>query len=149
MGILDLLIPLAVAAAAFASAVVNPLLAVALGILVLLFANPLFTVIGYRLNEVALEVTVCRGVCLRRFPYAEILHVRRIRWAELFRPEARWAESLGSNIFRPLVLVQRRGRRRPVIVTPADADAFVAALRARIEAAGPGEPAASAGGRIY
>jgi hypothetical protein len=65
----------------------------------------------------------------------------------LFNAEARWAESLGSNIFRPLVLVRRRGRR-PMIVTPADTHAFVEALgvRARAGGAQPGAGAVGVGG---
>lgn len=135
MGLLDFLIPVAIAAAAFGLAYVNPVVAAVVGILVLLFANPLFTVVDYRLTDVALEVTVFGAIGLRRVPYEEIMAVRRVGWSELFTREARWAESLGSNIFRPLVLVRRRGRRRPTIVTPAHTDAFVAALQARL---GPG-----------
>lgn len=134
MGLLDLLIPVAIAAAAFGLATVNPVVAAVVGILVLLFANPLFSIIDYRLTESEFEVTAFGAIRLRRVPYGEILSVRRVGWSGLFAPEARWAESLGSNIFRPLVLVRRRGRRRPMIVTPDDTDAFVAALSARVQA---------------
>jgi hypothetical protein len=147
MAYLDLLIPVAIAAAAFGLAYVNPIVGAVVGILVLLFANPLFTVIEYRLTDAVFEVTAFGGIRLRRVPYEEILSVRRLGWSELFAAEARWAESLGSNIFRPLVLVHRRGRR-PMIVTPADTDAFVKALGARVQAGGaqPGAGAAGVGG---
>jgi hypothetical protein len=136
MALLDLLIPVAIAAAAFGLAYVSPVVAAVVGMLVLLFANPLFTVIDYHLTDAAFEVTVFRAIRLRRVPYEEILSVRRLGWSELFSADARWAESLGSNIFRPLVLVRRRGRRRPMIVTPANTDAFVEALGARAQAGG-------------
>ncbi len=146
MGILDLLIPVAIALAAFAFAQVNPILAIAVALVALVWANPFFTIIDYRLTDAALEVTVCRAIRLQRIPYDEILSVRRVRWSELFAPEARWAESLGSNLFRPLVLVRRRGRRRAAIITPADTDAFVASLRGRIPPGG--DPEAPAPGRV-
>jgi hypothetical protein len=148
MALLDLLIPVAIVAAAFGLAYVSPVVAAVIGVLVLLFANPLFTVIDYRLTEAAFEVTAFRAIRLRRVPYGEILSVRRLGWSELFNAEARWAESLGSNIFRPLVLVRRRGRRRPMIVTPANTDAFVQALGVRAQAGGaqPGAGAAGVGG---
>lgn len=145
VGILDLLIPVGIALGAFAFAQVHPILAVVVVLVALVWANPMFTVIDYRLTEAALEVTVCRAIHLQRIPYDEILAVRRVRWAELFTPEARWAESLGSNLFRPLVLVRRRGGRRAAIITPADADAFVEALRARVPPGG--DPEAPAPGR--
>lgn len=144
MGLLDVLIPVAIALGALAAVQVSPIVTVALGALVLLFANPFFTVVDYRLTEAAVEVTVCRAIRLRRVPYADILDVRRVRWCELVKPEVRWAQSLGSNIFRPLVLVRRGGGRRPVIITPGETDAFVAALRARL--APGGSPQGSASG---
>jgi len=146
MGLLDFLIPVAIAAAAFGLAYVNPVVAAAVGILVLLFANPFFTVIDYRLAEAAFEVRAFGAIRLRRVPYGEILSVQRVRWSGLFGPEARWAESLGSNIFRPLVLVRRRGRRRPMIVTPADTDVFVAALNVRVQAGAAQQVPDAAGG---
>ena len=146
MGLLDFLIPVAIGAGAFALAYVNPIITVVVAGLILLFANPLFSVIDYRLSEAEFEVTAFGRIRLRHVPYQEILQVRRVGWSELFKPEVRWAESLGSNILRPLILVRRRGRRRPMIITPADPDAFVAALAARLRPDGDlhGPPAGSA-----
>ncbi len=98
----------------------------------------------YRLTDGPFEVRLFGAIRVRHVPYEEILHVRRVGWSELLRPEARWAESRGSSIFRALVLVRRRGRRRPMIITPANTDAFVAALRARAEPGG-ARPASGAG----
>jgi hypothetical protein len=124
---------------------VHPVVTLIVGASVFVWANPLFNVIEYWLTESALEVTIFRAVRLARLPYAEIVEVRRARWAELFTREFRWAESLGSNIFRPLVVVRRRtGRRRCAILTPANADAFIRDVRARVASQGhsaaPGSP---------
>jgi hypothetical protein len=145
MGTLDLLIPVGIALGAFAFAQVSPMLAIAALAVVVVWANPLFSVIGYRLTERALEVTVLGVFCMRRVPYGEIVTVRRVGWSELFTREARWAESLGSNIFRPLVLIRRLGRR-PAIITPGHTDAFVAALTGKFQASGNRPSAAAAGG---
>ncbi len=141
MGLTEFLIVLAVAGGAFLLVQVIPLLPPILTVLLLVsvfvWANPLFTVIEYWLTETALEVTIFRAIRLARVPYAEIAEVRRARWAELFRREFRWAQSLGSNIFRPLVVIRRRsGRRRCAILTPANADEFIRDLRARVAARG-------------
>jgi hypothetical protein len=145
MGRSELLIVLAVAASVFvlvqAAPLVHPTLIVVVLVSVFVWANPLFTVIEYRLTDSALDVTIFRLVRLGRVPYAEILEVRRTRWPELFARDLRWAESLGSSIFRPLVLIRRRsGRRRCVIITPAETDTFVAALQARAAEAGGSSP---------
>jgi len=136
MGLSEFLIALAVAGGAFLLVQVVPLVPPIVTVVVLasvfVWANPLFTVIEYWLTDTALEVTIFRAVRLGRIPYAEIIEVRRARWGELFTRELRWAESLGSNIFRPLVLIRRRIGRRPyAIITPANTEEFVAALRTR------------------
>jgi hypothetical protein len=136
VGLVDFLIPALIVAAALVVGYVGPVVAGGILVFVALFANPIATVIDYRLTETALEVTVFRRYRFRRLPYEEILEVRRTRWAELFARDMRWAESLGSHLFRSLVLVRRQGGRRPAIVTPGDADGFIRALRARLRANG-------------
>ena len=141
MGLSEFLIVLAVAAGVFLLVQVAPwsipIVTVVVLVSVFVWANPLFTVIEYWLTDAALEVTIFRAFHLGRVPYAEVLEVRRTRWSELFAQDLRWAESLGSSIFRPLVLIRRRsGRRKCVIITPAETDAFVATLRARAAQAG-------------
>ena len=148
MGLSEFLIALAIAAGAFVLVfllpLVHPVVTLVVVACVFVWANPFFTIIEYWLTETALEVTAFRAIRLGRVPYAEIVEVRRARWAELIKPDLRWAESLGSNIFRPLVLIRRKtGRRKAVIITPADTGGFVAALRARMTPRGvPSSPAA-------
>ncbi len=145
MGFREFLIVVAIAAGAFGAfyvvPLVHPIVTMVVVVSAFVWANPFFDVIEYWFGETAFEVTIFRAIRLGRVPYGEIVDVRRARWAELLRPELRWAESLGSNIFRPLVLVRRRsGRRKAVIITPEDTDSFVNALRARMA---PGEGSSS------
>ncbi len=148
MGLREFLIVVAIALGVFLLAyvvpLVHPVVTLIVVVSVLVWANPLFNVIEYWLTETALEVTIFRAIRLARVPYAEITEVRRVRWAELFTREFLLAESLGSNIFRPLVVVRRRsGRRRCAILTPANAEAFIREVRARVASgAGAGSPAA-------
>lgn len=76
MGQLDFLSRLAIAVGASALAYVNPIITVVVAGLILLFANPLFNIVDYRLTEAAFEVAAFGGIRLRHVPYGEILEVR-------------------------------------------------------------------------
>lgn len=144
MGPRELLIPLAIAVLVIGlgaiAPLIHPLVIAVVVIAAFIWANPLLTVIEYWLRDDALEVTIFRFIRLGHIRYDDIVEVRRARWFELVKPDLRWAESLGSNIFRPLVLIRRKkGRRRAAIITPEETDSFVTSLQAKIDrAASPG-----------
>jgi hypothetical protein len=81
----------------------------------------------FRLGDQALEV-VALGVPFRRIPYADIESADR--GGSLFREH--WASfRLKSRI----TLHLRRGKRRTIVITPPDPDAFLLDLRFRLHAA--------------
>ncbi len=89
----------------------------------------------YRLGEQALEI-VALGVPFRVIRYADITAVRMggSLWCE------HWVTfRLGNRI----TLHLREGRRREIVITPPDADAFFRRLRSHVPSAAPPEAEAS------
>lgn len=86
----------------------------------------------FRLGEEALEIRAL-GVSFRTIPYADIQSADR---GGSFLCE-HWASfRLGNRI----TLRLRRGRRRAVVITPPDPDAFLLDLRSRLPIAPVSEP---------
>lgn len=109
------------------------LLAIGVGLFVLFYLNPIFPIYGYRLTETHLEVTLFRRIPVRRVAYAEIMYARRASWSEVLSADVLIAERLGNSIFGPMIVIRRKqGMLKSLIITPADPDGFMKALRAKI-----------------
>lgn len=85
----------------------------------------------FRLGDHALEI-VALGVPFRSIPYADIESVHR--GGSLLREH--WASFRLRN---RITLRLRRGRRRTIVITPPDRDAFLFDLRSRLHVAPLGE----------
>jgi hypothetical protein len=81
----------------------------------------------FRLGEQAMEI-IALGVPFRTIPYADIVSV--VRGGALFREH--W---LSFRLNNRVTLHLRRGKRRSIVITPPDPDAFLQDLRSRLHAA--------------
>ena len=82
-----------------------------------------------RLGEQAMEIIVL-GVAFRTIPYADIQSVDR--GGSLFREH--W---LSFRLNNRVTLYLRRGKRRRIVISPPDPDAFLLDLRSRLRAGPP------------
>jgi len=81
----------------------------------------------FRLGEQAVEI-IALGVPFRTIPYADIQSVDR--GGSLFREH--W---VSFRLHNRITLQLRRGKRRTIVITPPDPDAFLLDLRSRLHAA--------------
>lgn len=83
--------------------------------------------IKFRLEDQALEI-VALGIPFRTIPYADIQSADR--GGSLFHEH--W---LSFRLNNRITLQLRRGKRRTIVITPSDPDAFLLDLRSRLHAA--------------
>ena len=84
----------------------------------------------YRINDETIEVRLFHLLPICRVPIADISDVSKTSWRQLGMDTV--ALRFGNRVFGPCVLIQKnKGRFRRVVITPADADAFIDAVKAK------------------
>ncbi|MGO9134505.1 MAG: hypothetical protein ACLP8A_10730 [Methylovirgula sp.] len=113
----------------------NDDIAIMLGTAAVIAVFILWSVVGlrllydYRINGEAIEVRLFHRLPICRVPIADISEVSKTSWRQLGMDTV--ALRFGNRVFGPCVLIQKsKGKFRRVVITPADADAFIDAVKA-------------------
>jgi hypothetical protein len=100
----------------------------------MLYARKLWVyLVDYRITEDALEIVLLRWFVLKRVLFTEIQELSRVSPSDLLRSGELLAIGIGNRLFAPRVRIRRRNGV-PIIITPADADGFVAEVARRARA---------------